>query len=149
MRAEIGEDLRGGGGRGRDAGVDPVDIAEPRRPGDAQPRDAVGEADAIIRRLGVPGEIVALIRPAFLTLASTGAAGRKSATAAAMSSTSQRSKASWSAACSSAAVCTSTRWTASGTGSATFAATSVTSAPRATTAAARATPMRPDERLPT
>src|SRR4051794_5487176 len=90
-----------------------------------------------------------LWRPPFLILFASGAAGRKSEPAAAISSTSASANAARVAASSSSAVSTRTTAAPSGGSMATFAATNVTSAPRRTPSAARATPMRPDERFPT
>ena len=74
--------------------------------------------------------------------------GRKSAGAAAMTSTSVESNSRPRASASSAAVSTSTRRTPGGAGSETLAATRVTSAPRRAARSARASPIRPEERLP-
>ena len=85
-------------------------------------------------------------RPAFLILASTGAAGRKSATAADMISASRPGRCSLTARAMSAALSTSTG-VMPGSVSAAAVVTSVTSAPRSRAAAAKARPIRPDERL--
>ena len=72
----------------------------------------------------------------------------KSATAAAITSTWQRENSARTAAANSAVVSTSIRSTPAGAGSETFAATSVTCAPRARARSATARPIRPLERLP-
>ena len=89
------------------------------------------------------------VAPRSSILSPSVAAGRKSATAAAIRSTSARGEGSRTAASSSAAVSTVTVSTPAGDGSDTFAATRVTSAPRRAASSASARPIRPDERLPT
>ena len=86
--------------------------------------------------------------PERCSLPAAGSAARKSAGAAAISSTCVAGNSSPAAAASWAAVSTSMRRTPAGAGSATLAAISVTSAPRLAAAAARAIPIRPLERLP-
>jgi hypothetical protein len=76
--------------------------------------------------------------PVFLSLCAAGSRGRKSATAAAISTASQPSKACSHASASCAAVVTGTTCAPLGAVRATFAATSVTSAPRASARAASA-----------
>ncbi len=74
--------------------------------------------------------------------------GRKSAGAAAITTASADPAADTTASRSSSVVSTRTTLTPAGSGSDTFAATRVTSAPRAAAARARATPCSPEERLP-
>ena len=59
MGAEIGKDLRRLVRRRFDVGVELLDVAEARAPGDAQAAHAVVEADAIVGRRRVPGGGVA------------------------------------------------------------------------------------------
>jgi hypothetical protein len=84
---------------------------------------------------------------AFFSLCRDGAAGRWSATAAAMTTASAVLTAASTAACMSRALPTRTSWTPAGSGSSVGPQTSVTSAPRRAATRARAHPCRPLEWL--
>src|SRR5215207_3731173 len=117
--------------------ANPITVWSGRRPAaTAAPLSVVGSSSML--RPWLPSRGI---------LASVGDAGRKSDGAAAMISTSASEKRSRTAASSSAVVSTGTA--VAGSASVTFAATSVTSAPRRAASSASASPIRPDERLPT
>ena len=116
------------------------------RPGRAAP--GRGTARRGCRGSGSSSSAGAEPSPVFLILVSVDATGRKSAGAAAITTASAEPAADTTASRSSSVVSTRTTLTPAGSGSDTLAATRVTSAPRATAARARATPCRPDDRLP-
>ena len=84
----------------------------------------------------------------FLSLVAAAFSGRKSATAALITTTSASAASASIAVRSSSAVPTGTTRTPNGTGRSTFAATSTTSAPRAAATRASAQPCLPEDRLP-
>jgi hypothetical protein len=84
----------------------------------------------------------------FFSFEPEGLAGLKSATAAAISNTSQRPNSCSHAPASSAALSTRSTRTPRGASSPTFAAIRVTLAPRRAASAASARPIRPEERFP-
>ena len=95
---------------------------------------------------GVGSSVISGVPRSFLSLPAAAVAGRKSATAAAMITTSAPADSAPIAACICAAVSTGTTRTPGGTASSTVD-TRVTSAPRDTASAATAYPCLPDERL--
>ncbi len=105
-------------------------------------------AESVLRMSCVRSSSIVGTPRSFLSLVRAISRGRKSATAAAISGTSQDSNSRSQAAASSAAVATESSRVAGGAGSDAFAATSVTWAPRRAACRASAKPILPDERLP-